>query len=146
MQKSFSLPQSITMGFDSMWVPPFASGPLEETQHHVELINYFRLTARHHFASRSLAVSFGKPTRNHILMSFHDRICRTIKTFPLKRSLIIMMPLGKKVQRGKTKTFFFFPPFQFRKIKSFANSMGPMVLDVIKLKDVAGFVHSVFKS
>ncbi len=81
-----------------------------------------QLLPTHSSSPLCLAASFGKATQNHILMSFHDRIRCTIKTFPFKRSLIIIMLLGKKAQRGKTNTFF--SPFQFRNINPLLIAWG----------------------
>lgn len=135
----FSVPPSIRVGSDSTWVPLFLRGP----QRKPSITSSGSITSDSQFVSTSLshAISFREATRNHILMSFHDRIRRTIKTSPFKQSHIIIVPLGKKEQREKI-----FFSNSVSEHKSCANSIGAVVLDVIKLKDVAGFVGSVCKS
>lgn len=85
--------------------PLFLRGP----QRKPSITSSWSITSDSQFitTSPSLVVSFREATRNHILMSFHDRICRTIKTFPFKQSHNIIIPLGKKDQRGQTKRLIF---------------------------------------
>lgn len=114
------VPRSITVGSDSTWFSLFLRGP----QRKPSITSSWSITSDSQFVttSLSLAVSFREATRNHILMSFHDRIRRTIKTFPFKQSHIIIIPLGKKEQRGQTKRLIFL--FRFRNMNPVLIAKG----------------------
>lgn len=119
--------------------PPFPSGPSEETQHHVELINYFRLAVRHHLSEPRRFLQGGH-TKSHFNELSRQDLSHNKNISIQTVSYHYHSIKQEGAERTDQETYF---SISVSEHESRANSIRPMMVDVIKLKDVAGFVDSV---